>query len=61
MTFPGLSVNAQDLGIMRANFFGTAALTDLDGDGTTNATDLGLLKSGFFAAPGPSATGAACN
>ncbi len=46
-------VNAQDLGVMKSNFFSSAPDTDMNGDGVTNAVDLGLLKLSFFEPPGP--------
>ena len=41
-------INAQDLGIMKDNFFSDNEDTDMNGDGSTNAIDLGLLKTAFF-------------
>lgn len=46
-------VNAQDLGILRDNFFTDNRMTDINADGITNVTDLGLLKAMFFTVPGP--------
>ena len=51
-----LQINAVDLGIMRANFFGANPDTDLDGDGETNTVDLGLFKAAFFGVPGPTSS-----
>jgi hypothetical protein len=47
-------VNFEDLGAMKAVFFGTDPDADLSGDGLVNFIDLGLLKAGFLQPPGPS-------
>lgn len=46
-------VNAVDLGILRAGFFGSDPDLDMNGDGVVNAADLGWLRVGFFQPPGP--------
>ncbi|MFK7886709.1 MAG: hypothetical protein AB8G16_07555 [Gammaproteobacteria bacterium] len=54
-------VNVVDLGLMRAAFFTTNEVVDLNSDGVVNVIDLGLLRSVFFTAPGPSPVGSLCN
>lgn len=49
-----LSVNFEDLGLLRAAFFSANDDADLSGDGVVNFIDLGLMRSGFFLPPGPS-------
>jgi len=46
-------VNAADLGIFKAAFFGAGPDEDFNGDGVVNAGDLGVIKSLFFDPPGP--------
>ena len=54
-------VNAVDLGLLRAAFFGAPGTgnwnpdADFNGDGVVNATDLGIMRSSFFQPPGPGA------
>ncbi|MEM6640724.1 MAG: hypothetical protein AAF610_12585 [Pseudomonadota bacterium] len=55
------STNAIDLGLFRAEFFGTSPIADLDGNGTVNFVDLGIFRTLFFSAPGPSGTTNVCN
>ncbi len=53
-------VNAVDLGLLRAAFFGAGPDEDLDGDGVVNVVDLGIVRSLFFLPPGPSGLPGAC-
>ena len=50
-----LIVNANDLGIIKALFFGADEDADFSGDGTVNFIDLGIMKAFFFSPPGPGA------
>lgn len=46
--------NVQDLGLLRAGFFGAEPVLDFNGDGVVNVIDLGRMRASFFSEPGPS-------
>lgn len=48
------TVNAVDLGLLRAVYFTADADADFNGDGVVNVVDLGIMRAGFFLPPGPS-------
>lgn len=48
------AINTQDLGLLKAAFFGNDPVADLNSDGIVNVVELGLLKASFFDVPGPS-------
>jgi len=52
------NVNFADLARLRAGFFGSDPLLDLNADGAVNFADLAIVRQLFFAAPGPSAADA---